>query len=173
MKTLTFLFLFIITSTSLVAQNAVGFQLTQTFTTGTQAKMMMEGSERAIGHFQVGIKVNLSTDDYSRLGAEAGFSFTNMPIPFTKMKYAMAPMIGYGMFSDINDDDIEVKNIPGWDTSIEFSFAMNSWLNIIVIPAYTQRRDLDVLGLFDVAIGVQFDINTDYGKRQAQKGTRF
>lgn len=140
-----------------------------------QSSVMFKGEERKIGHFRVGIKyeyADIHSSNFQRYGFMTGFTFTNLPIPFTdRAKWTVSPMIGTGWMSR-SSQGVMWSN----EFSLEFGLPVTDWFNLIVLTTYTERPDLLKYGesfRFNLAAGFEIEVSTDYKKRQAKKGTRF
>ena len=139
-----------------------------------QTSLIFDGKERNIGHYRIGCKfeyADLNSGNYKRFGMLAGYQFTNLPIPLTKYKYSLSPTVGWGYMHHIDPG-----YISSFEFATEFSVRLTKWIDFVVLPTVTQRQDLKQYGdewRFNLAAGVQFNIDTNYLKKQANKGTRF
>jgi len=142
------------------------------FTLDLTVKIKLQAEERNIGHWLVSPKfefAELYGGKFYRYGSEVGYCFTNLPVPFTNIKYALTPYIGggyiirYGMGQGLS-----------FETGLELTFKITDWLKLNSQVLWTERTDLPNHKFgFSAATGLQFDITTDYGKKQAVKGTKF
>jgi len=140
-----------------------------------QFSLILKGTEGKFGHFRAGMKyeyADLDFRDFKRYGFMTGFTFTNLPVPFTdRAKWTLSPMIGTGFMSRNNNGLL-------WshEFSLEFGLPVTDWLNLVVLSSFTERPDLLKYGdryRFNLAAGFEIELSTDYQKRQAKKGTRF
>tara|TARA_R110000772_G_C13310328_1_gene440530 strand:- start:53453 stop:54034 length:582 start_codon:yes stop_codon:yes gene_type:complete len=137
-----------------------------------QFKLVFEGKEQKLGHYQVGAKyeyAKLNSGELHWYGAEAGYNFTNLPVPLTSIKYELTPLLGYGRLVRQNDGAKD-----SFQFSIEVGFHLCKELDVIILNTLTDRRDYSKqFWRYGLAFGLQFNIDTNYLKKQAQKGTRF
>ena len=168
MKTLLVVLLLSIT---LSAQNAVGIAVYQDaklaffeddygnkpFTTDVTIKLKLQAENFVVsGKFEY---ADLSQDLY-RYGAEVGYCFR-----FDRI--GVMPFVGYGRLWRAND---YVRS--SFEFGNEITFRILPRIKIAYQTVWTQRPELKTIR-FNHNAGLQFDIDTDYKKKQARKGTRF
>lgn len=144
-------------------------------TSDLQFSFFMKGDEKKFGHYRAGCKyeyAELSFQDFKRWGAVAGFTFTNLPIPFCdQSKWMFTPMVGIGWMRR-NDNPV----LWSHEVSVEFSLPVFDWLNLIVLATETQRPDLKKYGdewRFNLAAGIEIEFSSDHMKIKNGKTTRF
>ena len=163
--------LFLLLSTALQAQNAVGIAIYQDaklaffednygntpFTLDISGKLKLQSS-----NVVVSVKFEYAdlTDDYYRYGAELGYCFYHKG-------FGVMPFGGYGK-SWRTDDYTRTS----WEFGGEVTFKILPNVKLAYQMVWTQRPELGVLR-FNHNAGLQFDIDTDWRKKQARKGTRF
>lgn len=133
-------------------------------------KLVLEAEEREIGHWQVGITTeyaDLKGGSLFRFGAEAGYEFTKLPFPFTNIKYSIAPLVGYGMLFRFD----ERKH--SWEFSTEINFVITKNVDFVILNTFTERWELTKFGAYNLAFGVQINLDTNYLKTKNGKTTRF
>lgn len=134
-------------------------------------KLVLEGDERAIGHSRYGISTEyaeLKGGALFRYGAEAGYEFTKLPLPFTGVKYSLAPLVGWGQLHRWDD------RYDSFEFSVEVAFQLSKNLDLIILNTYTERSDVKAGEFrYNVAFGIQGNIDTNWLKKRAEKGTRF
>lgn len=135
------------------------------FTLDVSGKFGFMGFEGDIGHVKVGFKyeyADLYGGVYERYGTEAGYSFTRLPIPFTKFKYRVTPMIGFGLTSrEFKNPDYTVGGLWSYEGSIEFGFRLNNSFDFILLCTYATRPDLeDKFGTPNFSGGFQYNFET-------------
>ena len=184
MKKLTLL-LFLITAT-ITAQQAIGFAVYQdvklaitkddghgntSYTPDLLVRLSLQGSERAIGHsvYSIGYQwAQLFGGEFHRGNATIGYTFTNMPVPATNIKYSTTLFAGAGLI--IRDGLKPVSPEVG----AILTFKLTEWLKLNQMGFWMLRSDLPNKKMgFNYSAGVQVDVSTDWKSKQAQKGTRF
>ena len=184
MKTLTIILLLL--TASLTAQEAVGFAMYQDvrlaldnddghgnkgLTPDILARITLQGQEREIGHsvYSIGYEwAQLYGGEFHRGNVTIGYTFTNMPVPLTNIKYSTSLFGGAGLiFRDgLKPVSPEVGGIITFKITKHFKWNTQAF--------WMLRTDLpnNKFG-FNVSTGLQFDVSTDWKSKQAKKGTRF
>lgn len=134
-------------------------------------KLTLEGAERAIGHSRYGISTeyaDLKGGVMKRFGGEAGYEFTNLPVPFTAIKYSLAPMVGWGQVYRFDE------RYDSFEFTVEVAFMLTKNLDLIILNTYTERSDVKAGEYrYNLAFGIQLNLDTNWRKKQAEKGTSF
>jgi hypothetical protein len=148
------------------------------FTLDVSAKAGFTGFEKDIGHLKIGVKFEkalLSGGEYTRWGVEGGFSFTNLPVPFTNIKYTLTPMVGYGHTDRIyNNQTGESGSMWSFEGSLEFTFEVAKNLSLVSLLTYTTRPDLPKkYGSPNWSVGVEYEIPEFWKKAFGDKHSRF
>lgn len=183
MKTLLFLLLI---SVSLNAQQAIGFAMYQDvrlaldnddghgnkgLTPDLIFKVSLQGQERKIGHsvYSIGYEwAQLFGGEFHRGNVTIGYTFTNMPVPGTNIKYSTTLFTGAGLI--IRDGLKPVSPEVG----AILTFRLNDWLKLNQMGMWYLRTDLQNKKFgFNYSAGFQVDISTDYLKVKNGKSTRF
>ena len=168
------------------AQNAIGFSVYQdvrlaldnddghgntSYTPDIITKISLQGSERKIGHsvYTIGYEWGqLFGGEFHRGNVTIGYTFTNMPVPGTDIKYSTTLFTGAGLI--IRDGLKPVSPEVG----AILTFRLNDWLKLNQMGMWMLRTDLPNKKFgFNVSTGLQFDISTDWKKKQANKGSKF
>ena len=179
MKKITTILILLITVTT-TAQYKLGFQATQDnrlfllgddhgnspITPDISAKLVMQGADSDLGYVLLNAKyewAQLSGGDYSRFGVEAGYAF-HTPL----LNIDIAPVVGYGyMFR-------HGSRAVSWEFSTEIKIPVFKNLSVISLINVNQRHDLkDAPWRYNISTGLRYDIDTNWKKKQARKGTRF
>ena len=133
------------------AQNRVSFVIAQdlklatlgdekrgydAFTPNVLFRFKMQGKQGEIGYLTIFPEFEYADiqGQYYRYSANVGYSFNKI---FDKWTYT--PAIGWGSI------DRYGKNVFSWSSSLEVSYSINDWLNIIAIGQLTERKDLLLL----------------------------
>ena len=120
-------------------------------------KLVLEGNERAIGHSRYGVSTeyaDLKGGSFLRSGAEAGYEFTNIPVPFTSIKYSLSPMVGWGYVFRFDN------RYDSFEFSVEAAFQLSKNLDFVVLNTYTERSDVKSGDYrYNLSLGLQGSIN--------------
>jgi len=160
------------------AQNAVGLAVYQdaklaffdddygneAFTLDISCKLKLQAENIVVSaKFEY---ADLSEQDLYRYGLETGYCFRSIfDAPFDRL--GIMPFVGYGKLWRSND---YVRT--SWEFGNEFTFRVFPNVKIAYQLVWTQRPELGLIR-FNHNAGLQFDIDTDYKKKQVRKGTRF
>jgi hypothetical protein len=136
------------------------------FTPDLQFKLSLQGNDSYTGFLQVGVKyewADLYGGDYSRFGVEAGYAFHTYIL-----KIDVAPMVGYGYAYRFGG------RYDNFEFSAEIDLPITKNLSVGYLFTISQRKELkDAPWRYNGAVGLKYKFSTDYGSRQAQKGSRF
>lgn len=123
------------------------------------AELSLQGYEKAYGHSEYNVTyeyASLSGGIFHRYGFEAGYSFTNLPIPFTDLKYAVTPFIGEGVI-------IRDGSTFSFTAGSKVTFKLTDWLKLNEKIGWYERGDLpnQKFGFF-MNTGFEIELNTNY-----------
>ena len=127
------------------------------FTLNITTELKLRCFEREYGHMVFGAKyvfADLAAGDYHQYGGTAGYSFTNMPVPWTDIKYSFEPFVGGGLI-------VRYGHGATFEAGFITSFKLNEWLRANVLTGWTYRIDLPnkKMGL-NVGYGFEVDFKT-------------
>lgn len=146
------------------------------FTLDATIKVLLQAEERKLGFWVMAVKfrysdlnevyhATYSTGYLSRVGLEVQYKFKVI-----ETKLLISPIIGYGWMRRSN-----FGVGTSWELGSELSYKIGKTpFSLLAEGVYMERPDLPNLDFrFNGSIGIMYNIDTDYLKKQAKKGTRF
>ena len=143
------------------------------FTPDFTAKLKMQGFEGKYGSTVIAIKyrytdlVDMGYKDYPtgylwRYGVEAQYNFH-----MGTDRWGAAPFVGFGIMKRAS-----TRAQNSWEFGGELTYKITNWFSVGAEGVMMERPELGKY-VFNGSLGIQFNINTDYGSKQAKKGSRF
>ena len=149
---LLFFLIFVLGTPQLRAQNAINFSFHQDLkllafgdqlgnragTLNFIARLKYEGDDYKLGYLTYGLDYEkaLLSDQYSRYGAFAGFTFMDV---FDSYNLHLTPSFGIGF---INRKE---HNLFSWSAALELQYFISDKIRLSALNQLTQRTDLKVL----------------------------